>query len=382
MKRLGLYLHIPFCLQKCNYCDFCSSPASESVRAAYVRALCTHLRALAPTARAYTVDTVYFGGGTPTLLSPADFSRILDTVRADFTLLPDAEITAECNPVTGAEPLFCGMRHAGINRLSIGLQSIHGKELKLLGRLHSFADFESSLAAARRAGFDNISTDLMFGIPAQTVASLRETLEAVCDLAPAHISAYGLRIEDGTPFGKMRDTLPLPSEDEEAEMAELVATLLPAQGYERYEISNYAKPGYPSRHNLRYWLGEEYLGVGPAAHSFLGGVRFETPADTKSYMEAVEKGDFGALFTAHHALTEAEARDEHVMLRMRLAAGVDRADFARRFGSSFESCYGDLSPLIRGGFLKNSDTCVAFTARGMQVSNAILSEWLDFGGSQ
>ena len=382
MKTLGLYLHIPFCLQKCNYCDFCSAPASEQTRAAYVRALCAHLTAIAPMAREYTVDTVYLGGGTPTLLSTEEFSRILDTVRAHFSLFQGAEITAECNPVTGAEALFCGMREAGINRLSVGLQSVHENELKLLGRLHSFADFESTFAAARRAGFDNISADLMFGIPAQTPASFRETLESVCALAPEHISAYGLRVEEGTPFGKMRDTLPLPSEDEEAEMAELVATLLPARGYGRYEISNYARAGYESRHNLRYWLGTDYLGFGPAAHSFFGGVRFETPADRARYMESVEKGDFDALFTAHHKIAGKEARDEYVMLRMRLADGVKKADFSHRFGTKFEDCYGDLTPLVQGGFLVNDNTRVAFTARGMQLSNAILSEWLDFGGDE
>ena len=382
MKALGLYLHIPFCLQKCNYCDFCSAPASAETRAAYVDALCAHLCALSPLAREYTVDTVYLGGGTPTLLSADEFSRILDTVRAHFTLLPSAEITSECNPVTGAEALFCGMREAGVNRLSIGLQSVHERELKLLGRLHSFADFESTFAAARRAGFDNISADLMFGIPAQTAESFAQTLQTLCDLSPEHISAYGLRVEDGTPFGRMRDTLPLPSEDEEAEMAELVASYLPAHGYARYEISNYAKAGYHSRHNLRYWLGEEYLGFGPAAHSFFGGVRFETPADTGAYLRTVEKGDFDALFTERHTVTKEEAREEYVMLRMRLAEGIDKADFSHRFATSFEECYGDLSTLVQGGFLKNTDTCVAFTARGMQLSNAILSEWLDFGGNE
>ena len=382
MKTLGLYLHIPFCLQKCLYCDFCSAPASAETRGRYVAALCAQLRAVAPMARERAVDTVYFGGGTPTLLSATDFLQILDTVRDFYALARDAEITAECNPVTGAEPLFYGMRAAGINRLSIGLQSVHAEELKRLGRLHSLADFENSFGAARRAGFENISTDLMFGIPAQTKESFRETLERVCALAPEHISAYGLRVEDGTPFGKMRDRLSLPSEDEEAAMAELVATLLPARGYARYEISNYAKCGFASRHNLRYWLGTDYLGFGPAAHSFFGGVRFETPADTAAYLSAVENGNFDALFTAHHKVAGTEARDEYVMLRMRLAEGVNKADFAHRFGITFAECYGDLSRLEKGGFLINNDTRVAFTARGMQLSNAILSEWLDFGGNE
>ena len=222
----------------------------------------------------------------------------------------------------------------------------------------------------------------MFGIPEQTVESFRETLETLCALSPEHISAYGLRVEDGTPFGRMRDTLPLPNEDEEAEMAELVESFLPAHGYKRYEISNYAKDGYRSRHNLRYWLGEEYLGFGPAAHSFFGSVRFETPADTEAYLAAVQKGDFDALFTSRHKVEDTEARDEYVMLRMRLTEGVDKADFLHRFGTSFEKCYGDLTPLTKGGFLQNDGTRVAFTARGMQVSNAILSEWLDFGGNE
>ena len=165
-------------------------------------------------------------------------------------------------------------------------------------------------------------------------------------------------------------------------MADLVASLLPARGYERYEISNYAKAGYHSRHNLRYWLGSDYLGVGPAAHSFFGGVRFETPPDTAAYLSAVQRGDLDALFTAHHKIEGAEARDEYVMLRMRLAQGVNKAEFARRFGTDFETCYGDLTPLVKGGFLENNGTRVAFTARGMQLSNAILSEWLDFGGSE
>ena len=382
MKRLGLYLHIPFCLQKCNYCDFCSAPASEQTRAAYVEALCAHLRAVAPKASEYKVDTVYLGGGTPTLLPPADFARILDTVKANFCVLPDAEISSECNPVTNTDGLFEGLLQAGVNRLSIGLQSVHENELKCLGRLHSFADFENTFKAARRAGFENISADLMFGIPEQTVESFRKTLETLCALSPEHISAYGLRVEDGTVFGKMRDTLPLPSEDEEAEMAELVETFLPEHGYERYEISNYARNGYHSKHNLRYWLGEEYLGFGPAAHSFFGGVRFETPADREAYLDAVKKGAFDTLFTSHHKVEGAEARDEYVMLRMRLAEGVDKADFSHRFGTSFEKCYGDLTPLIKGGFLKNDDSRVAFTARGMQLSNAILSEWLDFGGNE
>jgi oxygen-independent coproporphyrinogen-3 oxidase len=294
--------------------------------------------------------------------------------------LSDAEITSECNPVTNTDGLFEGLLQAGVNRLSIGLQSVHENELRRLGRLHSFADFESTFAAARHAGFENISADLMFGIPAQTPASFRETLEALCDLAPSHISAYGLRVEESTPFGKHRDALPFPNEDAEAEMAELVATHLPKRGYGRYEISNYAHTGYESRHNLRYWLGADYLGFGPGAHSLFQGVRFETPPDTAAYLRAIQSRDFDTLLTNHHALTAHELREEYVMLRMRLAQGVDKAEFLARFKEPFSAIYGDTARLVEGGFLIDNDTRVAFTDRGMQVSNAILSEWLDFGG--
>ncbi len=379
MPKLGLYLHIPFCVQKCNYCDFCSAPASVATRARYVEALCRQLVHASPMAQAYAVDTVYFGGGTPTLLCGEELGRIMDTVRRHFSLESDAEITAECNPVTNAEGLFEGLLEAGVNRVSIGLQSVHEKELEALGRLHSFADFTATYRAARRAGVQNISADVMFGIPLQTVTSFERTLEALCDLSPEHISAYGLRIEECTPFGARRDTLPLPDEDAEAQMAELAASKLPQSGYVRYEISNYAKAGRESRHNLRYWLGEEYLGFGPAAHSFFKGERFETPPDTDGYLTAVQNGNFSALRASPHSIAGKEAREEYVMLRMRLTSGVEKADFLHRFGISFENAYGDLTRLIRGGFLTDDGTHVAFTARGMQVSNAILSKWLEFG---
>ena len=378
---LGLYLHIPFCARKCNYCDFCSAKESADTRRSYVSALVSHLAAMAPRARDRVIDTVYFGGGTPTMLSPADFSRIMDTVRACFTLSPHAEITTECNPVTYTDGLFEGLLAAGINRVSIGLQSTNAKELSLLGRLHTADDFYHTLAAARRAGVANISADVMFGIPAQTPRSFAETLAVLCDLSPEHISAYGLRIEEGTPFHTMRDTLPFPDEDAEAEMAELVSTYLPSRGYDRYEISNYARNGMESRHNLRYWQGEEYLGFGPAAHSFFEGVRYETPADTAAYIAAVTRGDTDSLVSDPHVLTAHEAREEYTMLRLRLSRGIDKLDFSHRFGISFGDAYGDLTPLVKGGFLTDDGNRIAFTARGMQVSNAILSDLLDFGGN-
>ncbi|MBE6703328.1 MAG: radical SAM family heme chaperone HemW [Ruminococcaceae bacterium] len=378
MGKLGLYLHVPFCVRKCHYCDFYSAPTDKGARTAYVRALCRHLIA---TATGETVDTVYFGGGTPTLLDTAGFQKILETVGAGYTLEKDAEITAECNPVTHAAGLMEGLRRAGVNRLSIGLQSAKDDELRLLGRPHGYAEFLETFSAARRAGFENISVDLMFGIPNQTVKSFHETVDAVIALGPEHISAYGLRIEEGTPFYGMRKSLSLPSEEAEAEMAETVAQMLSAVGYDHYEISNYARPGKRSRHNMRYWLGEAYLGFGPGAHSYYGGERFFTAPDTAAYLAAVEEGDFAGLRQGAEPIVGKELQDEYVMLRMRLFEGVNLADFVHRFGTSFEKAYGDTAYLEGLGILRKTKDRIAFTEKGMRVSNHVLSDWLDFGGS-
>lgn len=379
MQKLGLYLHVPFCVRKCRYCDFYSAAADKGARTAYVRALCTHLAAEAPALRDYTVDTVYIGGGTPTLLDGTQIKAILDTVRAHFALEADAEITAECNPVTNADGMAEGLIAAGVNRLSIGLQSVHERELEMLGRPHGFLEFKETYNAARRAGFENISVDLMFGIPDQTVESFTETLDAVIGLAPEHVSAYGLRIEEGTPFYAMQKSLALPNEDAEADMAELAAAKLKDAGYEHYEISNYARPGRRSRHNMRYWLGADYLGFGPGAHSYLNGIRFETPADRAIYVDNVKKGNFAALRQNAVSIFGKEKTDEYVMLRMRLFDGIELADFSHRFGTKFEELYGDTAQLEQLGLLCRTAERIAFTERGMRVSNAILSDWLDFG---
>ena len=378
-KALGLYIHVPFCLRKCHYCDFYSAPSNAAHRAAYVAALCAHLRQKSHTVSGYTVDTVYLGGGTPTVLEVAEIAAILGTVRQCYPLAAEAEITVECNPVTNAEGLFEGLLAAGVNRLSIGLQSTHNNELQALGRLHTYEDFLTTYRAARGAGFLNISVDLMLGIPEQTATSLAETLDRVTVLAPEHISAYGLRVEEGTRFFDTVSVLSLPDEDAVADMQEQTAAALAAAGYEHYEVSNYARPGYRSRHNLRYWLSSPYLGFGPGAHSYFEGVRFETPRDTIAYLAAVAAADTDFLESEPHPIVGKEAQDEYVMLRMRLFEGLDEGDFRTRFGTSFEKAYGDTACLEAAGLLARRDGRIAFTERGMYVSNAILSEWLDFG---
>ncbi len=341
-------------------------------------ALAAELSYRASAARGYAVDTVYIGGGTPTVLPVSLLAALLDTVRAHYRLDPAAEVTVECNPVTDAAGLFEGLLAAGVNRLSIGLQSACDIELTALGRPHDFAAFERTYRAARQAGFENINIDIMFGIPHQTPASLQETLKAVLAYAPEHISAYGLRVEEGTPFFKARSTLDIAEDDTVADMQFAVSAALIAAGYEHYEVSNYAKARYRSRHNMRYWLTSPYLGFGAAAHSYFGGERYAAPRDTAGYVAAVEAGDLSVLKTEVHRLTAHEEREEYVMLRMRLFEGISEVEFEARFGVSFESAYGSLDRLLAGGFVTREHGRIAFTERGMYVSNAILSEWLDF----
>ena len=373
-KTLGLYIHIPFCRSKCLYCDFCSFPRADGETVeAYAKALCRDLARRSAECGDYTVDTVYFGGGTPTLLPVGLLTKILDTVAGCYRLAPDTEITAECNPATGGLDYFTEMRRSGFNRLSIGLQSTHAEELKALGRIHSFADFEKTFSEARKAGFHNISADLMSGIPHQTAERYLASIDRLAALLPEHISAYGLTVEEGTPFGKMGDRLILPDEDTARQMYFEGIERLASHGYGQYEISNFARAGYESRHNLKYWNCNEYLGFGPAAYSDFGGDRFGNARDLAAYIE--DK----SIETERETPTRSQRMNEYVMLRMRLSEGVCAAEFQRRFGCEFEPVFGKrLSAYEQHGFVERTHSGWHFTKEGFYVSNAILSEILDF----
>ena len=376
MRRLGLYLHIPFCRSKCLYCDFCSIPHPDEARMErYVERLRSDLEKKATLCKDYEVDTVYFGGGTPTVLRADWLILLLDTVRAQYHLSPTAEITLECNPATGSAEAFSALRRAGFNRVSIRLQSAHENERKRLGRRHDFSDFCHTFGELRQAGFDNISADVMFGIPEQSVESYQKTLAMLCELSPEHVSAYGLTVEEGTPFGTLasRGQLTLPDEEATEAMYFGGIKLLRAYGYEQYEISNFSKPGYESRHNLKYWNCDEYLGFGPAAYSDFLGERFGNSRDLPAYLDGME------IETEREHPDVRERQNEYVMLRMRLSKGVSASAFERRFGMDFEGLFGKkLSRYVDGGFVKRQDDTYAFTPRGMYVSNAILSEILEF----
>ena len=374
MKTLGLYVHIPFCRSKCLYCDFCSFPRQDEEKMTeYTQALFRDLRAHAPACREYMVDTVFLGGGTPTTLPAYLLKELIGEIYKYYNVSPNAEITAECNPVTGERELFARMRAAGINRLSIGLQSAHEKELKALGRLHNFDTFAACFADARAAGFDNISVDVMSGIPHQTPESRRETLQKVLALSPEHISSYDLIIEAGTPFARKRATLSLPDEEAARRMYLEGIEFLRENGYEQYEISNFARPGYESRHNLKYWNCDEYLGFGVAAYSDFGGERFGNSRDIEAYIA-------GRDITEERSTPDAMERiNEYIMLRFRLCEGVSVLDFQERFGTSFEETYGKkLAPFVSSGLVFHRGERYFLSQEGMLVSNTILSEILDF----
>jgi len=378
-KTLGLYVHFPFCQSKCPYCDFYSSTDATSA-ARYVQALILHMKDYKHAASPYDVDTVFFGGGTPTALPVSRLLSVLGAIRSHFALRGDAEITVEANPATVNGFGLRRLRRAGVNRLSMGLQSANHNELKALGRIHTYEDFVKSYHTARKAGFRNISVDLMYGIPEQTPESFRETLKKVIDLAPEHVSVYSLKIEEGTPFAARKDALPLPDEDTEYQMYADAVKLLSEAGYGRYEISNFAKPGKQCLHNLRYWNCEDYLGFGPGAHSYFGGRRFAFRRHTEDYIRAMEfPGCVTDLLSEDYEIRPSERLGEYVMLRMRLSEGVDTDAFLARFGVSFEKLFGKYLRLYQeGGFMEKIGRCWRFTTKGMFVSNYILSSMLDF----
>lgn len=374
-KTLGLYLHIPFCRSKCLYCDFCSFPhPEEETVERYVEALCKDVARRGAECRDYTVDTVYFGGGTPTVLSAERLLRILETVAKQYRIDKNAEITLECNPATGDRNTFSALRKGGFNRISIGLQSTHREELRALGRRHDFAQFCRTYEDVRDAGFSNVSADVMSGLPGQTAESYLQTLERLCALAPEHISAYGLIVEEGTPFATLeaRGQLPLPDEEETRRMYFEGIDYLASRGVAQYEISNFARAGYESRHNLKYWNCEEYLGFGPAAYSDFRGVRFGNSRDLFAYNEG------RGILAESEEPTRRDRMNEYVMLRMRLCDGVSASAFEDRFGESFDERFGrSLSRYLDGGFVCRRGDGYAFTPSGMYVSNTILSEVLD-----
>lgn len=388
---LELYIHIPFCARKCNYCDFLSFRCLTSEHEAYVGQLIQEIRAQGPLFQDYRVMSVFIGGGTPSILEPVLIEQIMEAVYQSFPVDPEAEITIEVNPGTLLQRKLPVYRAAGINRLSIGLQSANNEELRILGRIHSFEDFLKSFQNARMAGFSNISVDLMSAIPGQTFDSWKYTLKKVTMLKPEHISAYSLIVEEGTPFWQLygpqadksslpKGFLPLPDEEDECRIYEFTRKFLKEQGYGRYEISNYARPGFSCRHNIGYWTEVPYLGLGLGASSYVGGCRFSNEADLSAYLEL----DFSrgrealeALRGEIHHLSRQERMEEFMFLGLRMTRGISELDFVAQFGVKLESIYGPvLSRLKARGLMEQEGYWWRLSEWGLDVSNCVLSEFL------
>ena len=365
---LGLYIHIPFCKAKCAYCDFYSLAHSEEKMDAYMAALLRHLEEVAPRAAGMQVDTVYFGGGTPSYLGAARLCRILQTVLRRYDVARDAEITLEANPDSAGDwKELRRLRRAGFNRLSLGVQSTDDALLRRIGRIHTYEQVQQAVTAARKAKFTDLSLDLIYGLPGQTMEDWQRTLADAVALGPEHLSCYGLKLEEGTPLWQQRQTLTLPDDDAQADMYLYTVAALGEMGYEQYEISNFAKPGKASRHNLKYWRMEEYAGFGPGAHSDFGGVRYGYVRDIDSYIA-------GRLVLSESENDSTLARDyEYVMLSLRTAAGIDRQTFEKRYRQRFQPMETLFEQYEKASLASRTEGGWRLTPRGFLVSNSIIA---------
>lgn len=375
-KEMELYLHIPFCARKCAYCDFLSFSQGVDVQKRYVDRLIEEIETASAGFHDTAVTSVFVGGGTPSILEAGEIVRIFEALRRNFNIEETAEISMEANPGTVTEEKLFSYRKAGINRLSFGLQSADNGELKALGRIHTYEEFLESFQMARTCGFTNLNVDLMSALPGQTVESWLDTLKKVAELEPEHISAYSLIIEEGTPFyemyGEERGEGVLPDDDSERDMYHKTKTVLREHGYERYEISNYAKPGRECRHNIGYWTGVPYLGLGLGASSYIDGCRFRNTDDLSAYLN----GEGGVRFD-ETKLSEKDMQEEYFFVGLRLVNGVSLSQFEKQFGIAAREVYpGLLERLVRDGLVDIRNDQLALTEYGMDVSNYVMAEFL------
>lgn len=376
---VGLYIHIPFCIKKCNYCDFVSYPYDAGLAASYVCALekemASQVRKL--TREDQVVESIYLGGGTPTTLSGEHLASILHSCRRNFRLSADVEITVECNPCTVDPGKLTQMYEAGVNRISIGVQAYQQKLLSVLGRTHSWQEVETAVVNTRQAGFDNISFDIIFGIPGQSMHHWQETLDRVCSLSPRHISAYNLKIEPDTPLH--RDVTAgylVPCDEEiELEMYWYTVDFLTRGGFTHYEISNFALPGGEARHNLIYWLNRDYLGLGPAAHSKINVSRFSNVESVELYISRINRGE--PVISSFHPLSPEERMSETVFLGLRIISGLDIDLFEQEYGASVFSVYGkQIDKLMALGLLEIAGNRLRLTDKGLPLANVVFAEFV------
>ncbi len=362
-EKLRLYIHIPFCKSKCAYCDFFSGKADEKAYDEYVTQLKDKIECWSKKT-VKQLSSVYFGGGTPSVLGSKRLCEILDHIKHSFDIETNAEITVEVNPESGKCLDFEKLYKCGFNRISVGMQSSDKNELRLLGRIHDTDDVRQTITNAKKAGIGNISLDLMLGIPCQTEQSLKKSIDFCAEQGVTHISSYILKIEEGTPFYTNRDKYDFADEDKQAELYLFAVEHLEKSGYKQYEISNFAKPGFESRHNTGYWTLDEYIGLGPSAHSFFNDKRFYYERDMQSFIQnkTIPDGTGGG-------------EEEYIMLSLRLVKGLDFDEYKRLFGKDIsENTFKTADKYIKAGLMKRTENRLAFTPKGFLVSNAIISE--------
>ena len=373
---LGIYVHVPFCRSKCQYCDFYSLTCKDDKSIeTYIRAICDHIKESGPLTPGYKVDTIYFGGGTPSFLGADALATILTTIRRVFDVDPNAEITLEANPDSVSDQLLRRVRAEGFNRISLGVQTDDDELLKKLGRPHDYAQVVSAVQRIRKAGFKNLSLDLMYGLPGQTLLNWKDTLERVITLNPDHISCYALKVEENTPLYACKDILNIADDDTQADMYLAGVEILRSHGFRQYEISNFARKGLYSRHNMKYWTGGEYLGFGPAASSDFGGRRFTTIRDLQGYVNGIKTG--GSVLEEVDEVPQRERAGEYLMLRLRTISGINRYEYERKFLLPFDEIEAALERSRSMGYAMRSDEGRwRLTPRGYLISNDIITDLL------
>ena len=374
LKPLGIYIHIPFCRSKCQYCDFYSIGGSRDKRLVdnFMQALAVHFKEAGALATDYVVDTVYFGGGTPSFFGADGLRRIFAELQHRFRVDKDAEVTFEANPDSVSASLLKKLRAEGFNRMSLGVQNDRDDMLQKLGRPHNYEQAVNAVRLARETGFDNISLDLMYGLPNQTAAQWEQTLRLVLELEPEHMSCYGLKVEEGTPLWEYREAANLPSDEVQAEMYLKAVKILNEAGYRQYEISNFAIPGYTSKHNLKYWLGSEYLGFGPAAASDFAGKRFTCNPDIQNYVRGLLKQDVSILSECE-TIPARERAGEYVMLRLRTILGISPEEYEKNYLMPFAPLLEEIKPLAERGLFIQRNGRWSLTPEGFLVSNEIIA---------
>ena len=374
--KLGIYIHIPFCRSKCDYCDFYSLAGRDDRMDQYQKALLSHIKETAPLAQDFPVDTIYIGGGTPSYYGAKRLKELLGVIRKLYKVEKDAEVTVECNPDSVDVKSLKILRKAGVNRLSMGMQSANACELERIHRIHTPQQVNEAATAARKAGFTNLSLDLIYGLPGQTMDSWKATVEHALSLIPQHLSCYGLKVEEGIPLAaRVAQGEILPDDDQQADLYLWTVGRLERAGYPQYEISNFAKPGFASRHNLRYWLTQPYIGFGPGAHSDFGGRRYSFVRDLDAYIQGVLQG--GDIIDESEIIPKRERCGEYLMLRLRTVQGINEQEYRSTYFMDFAPLQARLEQFRAQGWAEQTDGRWHFTPKGFLLSNQLIGDLLE-----